>query len=454
MLDMKKILFTLFSIILFVQGANAMDSAMFNKAIHNSGIHKGAVSVSVKDLSTGKTVAELNSEIPTSPASTQKLLTYLPALTVLGENYNFSTSIYKTKTGDYYLVLGADPYLTTADLYKLISQLKLPQKSEVKNLYIDDTVLDNQNWGEGWQWDDDLNILMPKFGSYNLDKNLYTIVVSPTKVGSPADIFANVFYPTTFINQTKTTLNLTKVDFSRENYISPDSLTVSGPVAKTVKVQIPVNYLRRYFLLRMDDSFAKAKLSYYGKYQRAKLPKGAVKVAEIKHPISKATIDVLKNSNNLVAETVFKLAGGKHVNGTGSTPSAIAMFNTYCSINKLDCSKIRLTDGSGVSKNNLVTADFMSDYIVKTTKIFGQEKLEAMLTQPKEGTLTNRFFNMQGRLWAKTGTLSNISGITGLMIAKSGKTYAFSIYINDGKSSESNKKMLEEFIVKAVYDKF
>ena len=193
-------------------------------------------------MSTGKTVAELNSEIPTSPASTQKLLTYLPALTVLGENYNFSTSIYKTKTGDYYLVLGADPYLTTADLYKLISQLKLPQKSEVKNLYIDDTVLDNQNWGEGWQWDDDLNILMPKFGSYNLDKNLYTIVVSPTKVGSPADIFANVFYPTTFINQTKTTLNLTKVDFSRENYISPDSLTVSGPVAKTVKVQIPVNY--------------------------------------------------------------------------------------------------------------------------------------------------------------------------------------------------------------------
>ncbi len=451
---MKKILFTLFSIILFSQCANAMDSAIFNKVIHNSGIQKGAVSVSFKDLSTGKTVAELNSEIPTSPASTQKLLTYLPALTVLGENYNFSTSIYKTKAGDYYLVLGADPYLTTSDLYNLISQLKLAQKSEVKNLYIDDTILDNQNWGEGWQWDDDLNVLMPKFGSYNLDRNLYTIIVSPTKVGAPADIFTSIFYPTTFLNQTKTTLNETKVDFSRENYISPDSLTVSGPVAKTVKVQIPINYLRRYFLLRMDDTFAKAKLSYYGKYPKAKLPKGAIKVAEIKHPISLATTDVLKNSNNLVAETVFKLAGGKHVNGTGSAVSAIAMFNTYCSINKLDCSKIRLTDGSGVSKNNLVTADFMSDYMVKTTNIFGKEKLETMLTKPQEGTLRNRFFNMQGKLWAKTGTLSNISGITGLMTAKSGKTYAFSIYINDGKSNESNKKMLEEFIVKAFYDKF
>lgn len=451
---MKKILFTLFSIILFTQSVHAMDSGLFNKDIHRSGIHKGAVSVSIKDLDTGKSVAELNSEIPTSPASTQKLLTYLPSLTVLGEDYNFSTSIYKTKTGDYYLVLGADPYLTTKDLFNLVSQLGLAKKSEIKNLYIDDTILDNQNWGEGWQWDDDLNKLMPKFGSYNLDKNLYTIIVNPTKVGSPADIFTGIFYPTTFINQTKTTLKETKVDFTRENYISPDSLTVSGPVAQTVKIQIPVNYLRRYFLLRMDDTFTKAKLGYYGKYQRAKLPKGAVKVAEIKHPISMATVDVLKNSNNLVAETVFKLAGGKHVNGTGSAISAIAMFNTYCSINKLDCTKIRLTDGSGVSKNNLVTANFMTDYMVTTTKIFGLEKLELMLTKPKEGTLANRFFNMQGKLWAKTGTLANISGITGIMTAKSGKNYAFSIYINDGKSSESDKKMLEEFIIKTAYSKF
>lgn len=451
---MKKILFTLFSIIIFAQCVNAMDSGIFNKDIHRSGIHKGAVSISIKDLNTGKTVSELNSEIPTSPASTQKLLTYLPSLTVLGENYNFTTSIYKTKAGDYYLVLGADPYLTTKDLYNLILQLGLAKKSEIKNLYIDDTILDNQNWGEGWQWDDDLNKLMPKFGSYNLDKNLYTIIVNPTTVGAPADIFTSIFYPTTFINQTKTTLKETKVDFSRENYISPDSLTVSGPVAQTVRVQIPVNYLRRYFLLRMDDSFAKAKISYYGKYPKAKLPKGAIKVAEIKHPISMATYDVLKNSNNLVAETVFKLAGGKHVNGTGSASSAIAMFNTYCTINKLDCTKIRLTDGSGVSKNNLVTANFMTDYIVTSAKIFTPEKLESMLTQPKEGTLTNRFFNMQGKLWAKTGTLANISGITGIMTAKSGKQYAFSIYINDGKSSESDKKMLEEFIIKTVYDKY
>lgn len=453
---MKKLLLIIFTITLLTQTAISKEiSDIYSNAVKITKIPKGSVSVSVRDLETNKVISKLNPEIQVSPASTQKILTYLASQKTLGENYNFSTKLYKSKAGDYYLVLGADPYLCGNDLKELISNIDLPKDEVLKNFYIDDTILDNNTWGEGWQWDDGLNKLMPKFGSYNIDKNLYTIVIKPTRVSSPANIFTEIFYPATFINKTITSLNVNNVKITQEdNDISPDALTVSGEVDKTVKIQVPVNYLRRYFILRLDEAFQANKISYAGKYERAKVPANAELIAQIEHPLSDATQDVLKRSNNLVAETVFKLAGGKYANNTGSQASAMGMFNKYCSENQLDCSNIRLTDGSGVSKNNLVTADFMTQYLVKTAKIYDYEYLKEILPTSDEGTLSNRMPMLKDKIHAKTGTLSNISGITGYLDTQSGKTIAFAIYINDGKSSENTKKLFEEIILRELYKRW
>ena len=75
------------------------------------------------------------------------------------------------------------------------------------------------------------------------------------------------------------------------------------------------------------------------------------------------------------------------------------------------CSNIRLTDGSGVSKNNLVTADFMTQYLVQTLKIYDYNKLTRLLPTSGEGTLSSRMPLLKDKIHAKTGTLSNISGI-------------------------------------------
>ncbi len=451
---MKKILLTFLSILLISQIAYAKsNNHRLDLAIKKTTISKGSISFSFRDLKTGKVVQELNSHNQVTPASTQKVLTTIPSLYTLGENYQFSTKLYKAKNGDYYLVLGADPYLTSKDLKNLLSYIKLEKWGELKNLYIDDSILDKKTWGEGWQWDDDLNTLMPKFGAYNLDRNLYTIVVKPTRINNPADIFTELFYPTSFINKTITSATKTKLTLERENYISPDTLTVNGKVAETTKVQIPVNHLKRYFILRIDEALRDNKISYYGKYPIGKLPANSTLVAQISHPINMAMTDAIKNSNNLVTETLFKVAGGKYTKSTGTHASAMAMFNNYCANNNLDCTNIRLTDGSGVSKNNLVTADFMSQYLYATQNRLGYDKTKHLLATPSEGTLKLRMLSLKDQLYAKTGTLSNISGITGYLDTKNGKSYAFAIYITDGKSNEASKKMLEEFIIREAYKK-
>ena len=60
---------------------------------------------------------------------------------------------------------------------------------------------------------------------------------------------------------------------------------------------------------------------------------------------------------------------------------------------------------------------------------------------------------LKDKIHAKTGTLSNISGITGYIDTENGNTYAFAIYVNDGKSSESDKKFLEDIILREIYKK-
>ena len=450
---MKKILLTIMAITLFVQTANAKNiSNIYDKASKCTGIHKGSVSVSVKDIDTHKVIIKLHSDAQVSPASTQKILTYFAAYKTLGDDYNFTTKLYKTKNNDYYLVLGADPYLTGKDLKVLLSNIKIEKEGTLKNFYIDDSILDNNNWGEGWQWDDSLNTLMPKFGSYNIDRNLYTIIVNPTKINSPASLFTEIFYPTTFINKTITTLHINNVKVTQEeNDISPDALTVSGEVAKTTKIKVPVAYLRRYFILRLNEAFKENDIYYTGKYERAKVPANAELIAQIEHPIELTKNDVLKRSNNLVAETIFKVAGGKYAKNTGSHANAMAMFNNYCKENQLDCSNIRLTDGSGVSKNNLVTADFMTNYLTQISKTYDYDTVKTMLPTSGEGTLAKRMPMLKDKIYAKTGTLANISGITGYLEAQSGKKYAFAIYINDGNSEDSAKKLYEEIILRELY---
>lgn len=418
-------------------------SAIKKASISNSAL----ISVSMKSVSSGRKAFEYNSTTPMSPASIQKLVTLIPSLDTLGYDYEFKTGLYKNKNNSLFLKLGADPYLKSADVRDLIRGLAKYKIISTKSFYIDDSVLDSSEWGEGWQWDNDLNPLMPRFGAYNLDNNLITVNVCPTTLGAPAEISTDVFYPTAFINNVVTG-DKTDVKLERKNYISPDVINADGVVSHDLAIQIPINYPRRYFILRLEDILRKQKVSYYGDFNRLNLPKDASLVADIKHPVQSAADDILKNSNNMMAETVFKLAGGKYVQGAGSVDSAVEMFNDYYKKQGIKTDNIKIVDGSGVSKNNLITADFMTDVLIKNAKTKNFDNFKSHMASPGEGTLKDRMLYFNGKLKAKTGTLTNVSSIAGYLTAKNGKMYAFCIMINDPKSKSSDKKLFEEYVLR------
>lgn len=448
---MQKII-SLLLLLCFTVTSAAAES--INQTIRNLDVNKNALSVSIKDVESGNVVYSLNQKMPMIPASTLKLVTSAAALDSLGLDYKFSTKLYKSTNNDLYFKLVADPFLTSNDLEYLVETAKSKNILSPKNIYLDASIFDNVEWGEGWQWDDDLNSLMPKFSAYNLDGNLLKIEVRPNANNTPATITVKPFYPITFMNLVTTDLssNSDSVSLSRNNSIAPNVLEASGVVSKTNILKIPVNDTRRYFVLRLEDAIRAKKMEYYAAIKNSLLPKSNVYlVAQVDHSIDEAMASILKSSNNFVAETLFKLAGGKYANSQGCIANSLKMLDAYLKKLNLSDEDIKVVDGSGVSKNNIMTADFMTDFLLAEAKTDNFEMFKAYLPTPGEGTLKNRMLYFKNNLRAKTGTLSDTSAIAGYITSRKGKLYAFDIMINDAKTNSADKKNIEEQILRQVY---
>ena len=185
------------------------------------------------------------------------------------------------------------------------------------------------------------------------------------------------------------------IKINRDNSISSNTLILSGTVARPTCITIPVNDLKKYFEVQLALALQNKNI-----YLKEPLTEGALEPFdkpefEITHDILIAFEDVLKNSNNMVSETLFKLAGAKYCQiATGTDYAGIKMFNDFCVKNKIDNSRIRMVDSSGVSKNNLVYTDFVTDFLIANK----DNKVMTYLPTSGEGTLALRLLPLKNNL--------------------------------------------------------
>ena len=106
---------------------------------------------------------------------------------------------------------------------------------------------------------------------------------------------------------------------------------------------------------------------------------------------------------------------------------------------------------NNIIRNNLMTAEFMTNFLVMLSKQDNFDDFKNSMATPGVGTLSNRMLYFHNNLRAKTGTLSNVSAIAGYIKTQRGREVAFSVMINDPKSSSNEKKQIEEAVLRAVY---
>ena len=143
-----------------------------------------------------------------------------------------------------------------------------------------------------------------------------------------------------------------------------------------------------------------------------------------------------KVSQNLHAELTLRLLGrefaGESVNG-GSIADGARVVRQFMRSAGVAPEDFFFYDGSGMSANDLIAPRAYTTLLAYSAAMTWGEAWKATFPIASvDGTLSSRFKGspLQGRLFAKTGTLNEVNALSGYLTAKSGRTLAFSILVN------------------------
>ena len=447
---MKKILTALTTLIFAVSPVFAES---IESVIQKSPVSKNAtVSVSVRSLNSGHVIYENESNKLLNPASTLKLFTYPVILNQLSDSYDFVTGVYKDGVDTVYLKVSGDPAFSTKALKDLMRGLRNADVKQPQKFYIDDTALDDIEYGIGWQWDDEVSTFIPKVSRYNIDTNIYTLGIQLSQDKKSVTLKQPYNYNVAVVNRLQPG-SKNNIIVKRNFWEGAEKVTLSGTVSSSTSVRIPAYNQKRFFLSSLQEAMNNANIRYFSTIQSKKIPTNATLVQEYKTNVKPMYSQMLKNSNNMVAETLFKTAGGKYINGQGSFGAGVEAFKNYYKNIGVNTDDIIIVDGSGVSRNDLLTTDWMTNALVKISKNDSNFKKQNLM-KPNEGTMKDRLFDLRDYLWAKTGTLANTSGLTGFLTTKSGNELVFAILIQNTNLPEAEAKKLEDEILMTLYKKY
>ncbi len=432
--------------------------------------------VSIRSAETGEIQYEHFANTRLRPASNLKLLTAAVALSVLGENYAFSTEILakgKIKKGilqgNLYLKGKGDPTLLQKDFDQFALQLKDMGIKKIQGDVIgDDTWYDRLRYSVDLPWSDEQTYYGAPISALTLsptnDYDTATVLleVKPGRqLGKKAHVeFTPKAHPLKIVNQTKTVQENqeTKVTFERDH--TTNTVTIKGTISQSKKsvkewiaVTNPTSYATEVFKQSLLDNGIKVK----GKAMTGKTPQVANLLLSRKSmPLSQLLIPFMKLSNNGHAEVLVKEIG-KNVYGTGSSEKGLQVIQTELGQFGIHSNQIVMRDGSGVSHMNLVTANQLSQFLVAVQKepwfpVFYQSLPQA--GSPEKmigGTLRKRLKDkgLTGKVRAKTGSITSVSSLSGYVQTKNSGFVVFSILLNN-LLDESQGKEIEDRIVRIL----
>lgn len=181
--------------------------------------------------------------------------------------------------------------------------------------------------------------------------------------------------------------------------------------------------------------------------------KDALMLCVRSHQLKEILIPMLKESDNLYAESVFYHIAASQGARPAKASHARQLVKKELSKAGVTGVPYKIADGSGLSLYNYVTPELMVKllcYAYRHTNIFMQ-LYPALPVAGQDGTLKKRMMNTSanGKVKAKTGTVTGVSSLAGYLTSANGHVLAFCI-LNQGVLRNADGRDFQDKVCTAL----
>jgi D-alanyl-D-alanine carboxypeptidase/D-alanyl-D-alanine-endopeptidase (penicillin-binding protein 4) len=391
------------------------------------------VGISLYDPSTQQYLYNYQADKFFVPASNTKLFSCYAAMKYLGDSLLGIRYVDKGN-GTVEVEANGDPSLLHPN-FKTHPVLEFLKKQN-KILLTDENWKDNA-LGSGWTWDD-------YNSDYMAERSMMPVYGNIVNFSQKGSFKA---YPSLFQKPLEELVANTKGGFSIRRDFAANQYSLRPSNNKLVSVDIPLYTTGNKATVQLlnDTLGNKVELAHF---KLDRLP-DVVKVYS--QPTDSLLKIMMHVSDNFYAEQCLMMVSNERL-GFMNTAKII---DTLLKTDLADLpQKPRWADGSGLSRYNLFSPQDFVTILTKMKNEFSWNRITNILETGGTGTISSYYKNYAGRIYAKTGSLSNVIALSGYITTKSGKQLIFSVLVNAHQAPVANiRKGVEKFLT-AVMDKY
>jgi D-alanyl-D-alanine carboxypeptidase/D-alanyl-D-alanine-endopeptidase (penicillin-binding protein 4) len=458
-------------------------NARIEAAAANYKLGGARVGVSVVDLDSGRTLADLHAAEGFTPASNMKLLTTGASLIVLGKDFVFKTELIMNGTrlvirGSGDPALG-DPFVLektsgkpTVDglLEQLANSVKAAGVTSVSEVIVDDRVFDRQYTHPSWPKDQLDRWYCAEVSGLNFHTNVLSVFPSPgAETARPPVYTLEPSAPWLEIENKGRTVAGTKNSVWLSRDPSANRYTIFGEVAVPthVPVEITMHEVPTFVGQLVSAALPRAGVTVgsvaptdrrLDSEQLAALTK-VVRLARADEDLSGRTVAVVTtpmedildrcngDSQNLYAESMIKRIGHEVTHEPGSWTNGSSVLRMTIAepwpkgLGPEYAASTQVTDGSGMSREDRVAPRTLTKWLdrLQRDSAIGEMFVNSLASPEHKESIRRRFRDkkLACDLRAKTGTINGVRCLSGYLTdLKTGHRLAFSVMVNDLKEGE------------------
>lgn len=397
------------------------------------------------------------------PASTQKIITALAALLQLGSDYRFTTTMESrgpiaggVLKGSLIVRFSGDPTLKRQQIHSMVQDLKKQGIHEIAgDVLIDTSIFASHDKAPGWPWNDMTQCFSAPPAAAIVDRNCFSVsLYSAQKPGDNAFIRVASYYPVQMFSEVKTLARGSAEAQYCELDVVPGELnrfTLTGcltqreePLPLAFAIQDGASYAGAI----VKDELRDADISIKGSLRRQTQPNpvGTVLAQTQSEPLHELLTSMLKKSDNMIADTVFRTIGHERLGVPGTWRAGVdAVRQILRQKAGIDLGNTIFVDGSGLSRHDLIAPATMMQVLQYIAQHDNELNFIKMLPLAGyDGTLRYRGglheAGVDGKVSAKTGSLQGVYNLAGFITTASGQRMAFVQYLSGYAVSPEDQK--------------